>query len=55
MVYVYKTPSPKVAGRSVRFASSPVKSVGQLMVPTNLKFTVGQYSRTEHANTVKYL
>ncbi|KAI2510454.1 hypothetical protein MHU86_4027 [Fragilaria crotonensis] len=38
MVYVYKTPSPK-AGRSVRFASSPVKSNVRLLGPTNLKST----------------
>ncbi|KAI2504158.1 hypothetical protein MHU86_10272 [Fragilaria crotonensis] len=51
MVYVYKTPSPK-AGRSVRFASSPVKSNVRLLGPTNLKSTVGQYSCTDHTNTV---
>ena len=51
MVYVFKTPSPK-AGRSVRFASSPVKSDGRLLGSTNLKSTVGQYSRTDHTNTV---
>ncbi|KAI2508340.1 hypothetical protein MHU86_6014 [Fragilaria crotonensis] len=50
MVYVYKTPSPK-AGRSVRFAS-PVKSNVRLLGPTNLKSTVGQYSCTDHTNTV---
>ena len=51
MVYVYKTPSPK-AGRSVRFASSPVKPNVRLLGPTNLKSTVGQYSCTDHTNTV---
>ena len=51
MVYFFKTPSPK-AGRSVRFASSPVKSGRRLLGPTNLKSTVGQYSRTDHTNTV---
>ncbi|KAI2514022.1 hypothetical protein MHU86_406 [Fragilaria crotonensis] len=51
MVYVFKTPSPK-AGRSVRFASSPVKSNVRLLGPTNLKSTVGQYSCTDHTNTV---
>ena len=51
MVYVYKTPSPK-AGRSVRFASSPVKSNVRLLGSTNLKSTVGQYSCTDHTNTV---
>jgi hypothetical protein len=53
MVYFFKTPSPK-AGRSVRFASSPVKSDRRLLVPTNLKLTVGQYSRTDHTNTVTW-
>ncbi len=53
VVYFFKTPSPK-AGRSVRFASSPVKSGRRLLLgPTNLKSTVGQYSRTDHTNTVK--
>ena len=51
MVYFFKTPSPK-AGRSVRFASSPVKSGRRLLGPTNPKSTVGQYSRTDHTNTV---
>jgi hypothetical protein len=51
MVYFFKTPSPK-AGRSVRFASSPVKSGRRLLGSTNLKSTVGQYSRTDHTNTV---
>ena len=51
MVYFFKTPSPK-AGRSVRFASSPVKSGRRLLGTTNLKSTVGQYSHTDHTNTV---
>jgi hypothetical protein len=53
MVYFFKTPLPK-AGRSVRFASLPVKSSRQLLGPNNIKSTVGQYSRTDHRNTVKY-
>ena len=52
MVHIFRTPTPK-AGRSVTFASSPVKSDGRLLGPTNLKSTVGQYSRTDHTNTVK--
>ena len=51
MVYFFKTPSPK-AGWSVRFASSPAKSGRRLLGPTNLKSTVGQYSCTDHTNTV---
>ena len=51
MVHIFRTPTPK-AGRSVTFASSPVKSDGRLLGPTNLKSTVGQYSRTDHTNTV---
>jgi hypothetical protein len=51
MVYFFKTPSPK-AERSVRFASSPAKSGRQLLGPTNHKSSVGQYSRTDHTNTV---
>jgi hypothetical protein len=53
MVYFFKTPLPK-AGQSIRFASSPIKSGHQLLGPTNLKSTVGQYSRTDHTNTVNY-
>jgi hypothetical protein len=53
MVHIFRTPTPK-AGRSVTFASSPVKSDGRLLGLTNLKSTVGQYSRTDHTNTVKY-
>ncbi len=51
MVYFFKTPLPK-ARQSVRFTSSPAKSGRQLQSPTNLKSTVGQYSRTDHTNTV---
>ncbi|KAI2511544.1 hypothetical protein MHU86_2798 [Fragilaria crotonensis] len=51
MVHIFRTPLPK-AGRSVTFASSPVKSDGRLLGPTNLKSTVGLYSRTDHTNTV---
>jgi hypothetical protein len=51
MVYFFKIPLPK-AGQSVRFASSPVKSDRRLLGPTNLKSTVGQYSLTNHTNTV---
>jgi hypothetical protein len=61
MVYFFKTPLPK-AGQSTRFASSPAKSGSspakssrQLLGPTNLKSTVGQYSRTDHSNTVRDL
>ncbi|KAI2495610.1 hypothetical protein MHU86_18884 [Fragilaria crotonensis] len=36
MVHIFRTPTPK-AGRSVTFASSPVKSDGRLLGPTNLK------------------
>jgi hypothetical protein len=49
MVYLFKTPLPK-AGQSVGFASSRAKSSRWLIGPTNLKSTVGQYSRTDHTN-----
>ena len=52
MVYSFKTPSPKKSGRSVTFASSTVKSDGRPVGSTNLRSTVGQYSRTDHTNTV---
>ena len=51
MVNFFKTPLIK-AGQSVTFASSPAKSGCQLLGPTNLKSTVGQYSCTDHINTV---
>ncbi|KAI2511672.1 hypothetical protein MHU86_2738 [Fragilaria crotonensis] len=37
MVHIFRTPLPK-AGRSVTFASSPVKSDGRLLGPTNMTY-----------------